>query len=61
LAVIIFALRGVIEWRLSIPMSLAAVIGGYLGAHLVRKMSAETARRAVLVFAWVISVWLLVR
>ena len=61
LAVSIFAMRGVVEWRLSIPMALAAVTGGYLGAHLVRRMSAEAARRAVLVFAWVISVWLLVR
>lgn len=61
LAVTIFALRGVIDWHLSIPMCLAAVAGGYLGAHLVRKMSPETARVAVLVFAWVVSIWLFVR
>jgi uncharacterized membrane protein YfcA len=61
LAVAIFATRGVVEWRLSIPMAVAAVTGGYMGAHLVRKMSPEIARRAVLVFAWVMSVWLLIR
>ena len=61
LAVAIFAYRGVIEWKLSIPMAVAAVTGGYLGAHLVRKMSPETARRAVLAFAWAMSVWLFFR
>jgi uncharacterized protein len=61
LAVAIFASRGVVEWRLSLPMALAAITGGYLGAHLVRKMSVETARRTVLVFAWVLSIWLLFR
>ncbi|MEO5923403.1 MAG: sulfite exporter TauE/SafE family protein [Bryobacteraceae bacterium] len=61
LAVAIFAARGVVEWRLSIPMAIAAVAGGYFGAKLVRKMSPETARIAVLVFAWVVSIWLLVR
>ncbi len=61
LAVSIFAARGVVEWRLSLPMAVAAVTGGYLGAHLVRRLSAEAARIAVLIFAWVISIWLLIR
>jgi uncharacterized protein len=61
LAVAIFASRGVVNWRLSLPMAVAAVTGGYAGAHMVRKMSAEAARIAVLIFAWIISIWLLVR
>ncbi len=61
LAVSIFAARGVVAWQVSIPMAVAAVAGGYFGAQLVRKLSPETARIAVLVFAWVISIWLLVR
>lgn len=60
-AVIIFALRNAVVWRLSIPMALAAIAGGYWGAKLVRKMSPQAARNAVLVFAWGISLWLLVR
>ncbi len=60
-AVIIFALRNAIAWKLSIPMALAAIAGGYWGARLVRKMSPRTARNAVLVFAWVMSIYLLVR
>lgn len=61
LAVSIFAWRGLVVWKLSIPMAVAAVVGGYWGAHAVRRMTQLTARRAVLVYAWVTSVWLLVR
>jgi len=42
-------------------MLVCTLIGGYWGAHAVRKLTAETARRMVLVFAWTLSVWLLVR
>ena len=61
LAVTIFASRGVVEWKLSIPMAIAAVAGGYWGARLVKRMSVQTARRAVLIYAWVISIWLFLR
>jgi uncharacterized membrane protein YfcA len=42
-------------------MSIAAVAGGYWGAHAVKRMTVTTARRAVLVYAWITSIWLLVR
>lgn len=61
LAVAIFAVRGVIVWQLSLPMALATIAGGYWGARLVRRLSVAAARRAVLAYAWAISVWLLVR
>jgi uncharacterized membrane protein YfcA len=61
LAVTIFALRGVVTWKLSIPMAIAAVAGGYWGARLVKRMSVQTARRTILIYAWVISIWLFVR
>lgn len=61
LAVAIFALRGVVVWKLSIPMAIAAVAGGYWGARLVKRMSVFTVRRAVLAYAWAISIWLLLR
>lgn len=61
LAVLIFASRGVVRWDLSIPMAVAAVAGGYLGAHAVRRMSTTVAHRAVLIYAWITSIWLFVR
>ncbi|MEO8097539.1 MAG: sulfite exporter TauE/SafE family protein [Acidobacteriota bacterium] len=61
LAVAIFAARGVVAWKFAVPMALAAIVGGYWGAHLVKRLSITTARRSVLVYAWVITVWLLIR
>jgi hypothetical protein len=61
LAVATFIVRGIVAWHVALPMLLCTIIGGYWGAHGVQRLSAETARRAVLVFAWTMSVWLLVR
>lgn len=60
-AVGIFTVRGLIVWKLSVPMAVAAVGGGYWGAYAVRRMSGVLARRAVLVYAWITSFWLLFR
>jgi uncharacterized membrane protein YfcA len=61
LAVAAFIARGIVAWRVAVPMLVCTIIGGYWGAHGVQRLSAETARRAVLVFAWTMSLWLLVR
>jgi uncharacterized protein len=61
LAVAIFISRGIVVWRMAFPMLICTLIGGYWGAHAVRRLTAETARRTVLVFAWTMSLWLLVR
>lgn len=61
LAVGIFAWKGIIEWRVGLPMLLAAVVGGYLGAHAVQRLSVTVARRSVLVYAWAAGIWLLLR
>jgi hypothetical protein len=61
MAALVFAVRGIIEWRFAVPMILACVAGGYWGAHLVKRLDAEKARQAILAYAWGISLWLLVR
>ena len=61
LAVATFIAKGIVVWRVAIPMLVCTLIGGYWGAHAVQRLTAETARRAVLVFAWTMSLWLLVR
>jgi len=61
LAVATFIAKGIIVWRVAIPMLICTLIGGYWGAHAVQKLRAETARRTVLIFAWTLSLWLLVR
>jgi uncharacterized protein len=61
LAVAAFIAKGIVAWRVAIPMLICTLIGGYWGAHAVQRLTAETARRSVLVFAWTMSLWLLVR
>ena len=56
-AIVIFALRGAIDWRVGIPMLLAALVGGYFGAVLVRRLNEETAKRGVMIYAWAITLW----
>jgi uncharacterized protein len=61
LAVATFIAKGIVVWRVAIPMLICTLIGGYWGAHAVKRLTAETARRSVLVFAWTMSLWLLLR
>jgi uncharacterized membrane protein YfcA len=61
LAVGIFAWKGIVEWRVGVPMLLAAIAGGYVGAHAVKRLSVGVVRRTVLVYAWATGIWLLVR
>jgi len=61
LAVAIFAARGVVTWKLAAPMALASIAGGYTGAHLVKRLSVKAARQAILIYAWAITLWLLLR
>ena len=60
-AIVIFAVKGAIDWRVGIPMLVAALVGGYFGAVLVRKLNADSARLWVLVYAWAITLWFFVR
>jgi uncharacterized membrane protein YfcA len=60
-ATVIFAVRGIIEWRVAIPMTLVCIVGGYFGAKLVKRMDPERARGAILAYAWTVTIWLLVR
>ena len=56
-AIAVFAARGAIDWRVGIPMLLAALVGGYFGAVLVRRLDAESARKWVMIYAWAITLW----
>jgi len=61
IATVIFIVRGIIEWREAIPMTLICIVGGYFGAKLVKRMDPEKARGAILAYAWTVTLWLLVR
>ncbi|HLH44221.1 MAG TPA: sulfite exporter TauE/SafE family protein [Bryobacteraceae bacterium] len=60
-AIVLFALRGIIVWRMGLPMMLACIAGGYWGARLVKRLEAEKARKTILVYAWAVTAWLFIR
>lgn len=61
LAVILFAFRGALDYSLGLPMLVAGVIGGYLGALIVRQLKEDTARKAILIYAWALTAYFFVR
>jgi uncharacterized membrane protein YfcA len=61
LAVAIFTAKGAVDFKIGIPMLLASTFGGYVGALLVKKLNAELARKAILVYAWILTAWFFVK
>lgn len=60
-AVVYFAAFGPVEWAPALLMALAALAGGYAGAHLARRLRPQLFRVAVVVFSVAVAVVLLVR
>ena len=60
-AIVIFAVKGAIDWKVGVPMLIAALIGGYFGAVLVRRLNADSARKWILIYAWAITLWFFAR
>jgi len=61
LAVVIFAAKGAVDFKVGIPMLLASTVGGYAGALLVKRLNAELARKAILAYAWILTAWFFVK
>jgi uncharacterized protein len=57
LAVVIFALKGAIVWNPGVPMLIAGIAGGYMGARVMRRLSEKAVRTAILVYAWGLTVY----
>jgi uncharacterized protein len=60
-AIVLFAMRGIIVWKVGFPMMVSCLAGAYCGAMLVRRLEAEKARRVILIYAWAITAWLFLR
>jgi uncharacterized membrane protein YfcA len=50
-AVALFAARGVVLWRVALPMAAAQLLGGWLGAHLTLRTGDVLVRRAAVLTA----------
>lgn len=49
IAVLIYALGGVIQWAQALPMAVAATIGGYAGVSLARALPQAVLRNAIII------------
>lgn len=54
-AVILFASRGLVIWKVALPMAAAQFAGGWIGAHLTVRGGDKLVRRMVLVVALALS------
>ena len=57
LAVVIFAWRGALAYSSGVPMLIAGIVGGYVGALWVKRLNANRARIAILTYAWGLTAW----
>jgi uncharacterized membrane protein YfcA len=48
-AVVLFSVRGIVLWKIALPMAAAQALGGFLGAHLAVRRGDVLVRRVVLV------------
>jgi uncharacterized membrane protein YfcA len=51
-SVIVFINDGKVAWRLALPMAVAAIVGGYLGARLALRVRPQVVRWAVIVIGF---------
>jgi uncharacterized membrane protein YfcA len=50
-AMVLFAVKGTVVWRLALPMAAAQLAGGWIGAHLAVRRGDGLVRRVVVVVA----------
>jgi tetrahydromethanopterin S-methyltransferase subunit F len=60
-AVIAFAISHLVEWRISLLMAVAALLGGYVGARTARRVGPLVIRRVIVVIGFVITIVMLWR
>lgn len=54
---VVFVAAGVVEWRYAALMAVAAVLGGYAGARVARRMKPEIVRAIVVTIGFAVAVW----
>ncbi len=60
-AVIVFVGFGKVDWRLALPMMVASVVGGFLGAVIARRLDKNLVRYSVILIGLTLSIYYFVR
>ncbi len=61
IAAVSFIVSGQVRWSAALVMAIAAIVGGYSGAHLARKLGRTFARRAVIVIGLIMTLSLFIK
>lgn len=54
---VIFALAGVVVWKYAAIMAVAAILGGYAGARIARRLNRDVVRGIVVFIGFAVAVW----
>lgn len=54
---LIFVAAGVVEWKYAALMAVAAILGGYAGARVARRLKPEYVRALVVVVGFLVAAW----
>lgn len=60
-ALVYFIIRGLVLWRLAVMMGIGAIIGGYAGARLAKRVNQRALRVFIILVGLVVSTWLFVK
>jgi len=55
-AIVIFIVDGSVRWKETLIMLLGALLGGYLGGHLIRVLPAMAVRRFILIAGFIMTI-----
>jgi uncharacterized membrane protein YfcA len=61
MALVYFILRGLVVWHIAILMAVGAILGGYAGARLAKRLNQGVLRTFIVAIGLMVSVWLFVR
>jgi len=59
--VVVFVRDGLVDWRYALPMAAAAILGGYAGARVARRLPASYVRYAVIAIGFGLSAYYFIR
>lgn len=54
---VVFVVAGVVEWRYAALMAAAAILGGYAGARVARRLKPEIVRAIVVAIGFAVAAW----
>lgn len=56
-----FACTGLVSWHFALPLMAGNLVGGVVGAHLIKSLNPAAIRAIVIVFAWFITMYYFAR